>query len=177
MFGTPVRFALPADLLGKTASYVLRYLGVEPVSAKAATQQLEELINARATELPLPDGCVVIPAALEHPVIWPDALSTLAILAKCSDSIWLRSKQPALNAALKRRQVTLLVPPLFAHRLTALWIRTLHGRFVMQNNATNTSGKVRLYLAIRCFNVFHESLSHRKMANPPSRHGVTISLQ
>lgn len=117
VFGTPVRFALTADLLGKTASYVLRYLGVEPVSAKAAAQQLEELINARAAELPLPDGCVVIPAALEHPVIWPDALSTLAILAKCSDSIWLRSKQPALNAALKRRQVTLLVPPLFAHRL------------------------------------------------------------
>ena len=69
VFGTPVRIALTADLLGKTASYVLRYLGVEPVSAKAAAQQLEELINARATELPLPDGCVVIPAALKHPVI------------------------------------------------------------------------------------------------------------
>ena len=117
VFGTPVRFALRSDLLGKTPGYVLRYLGIEPLSLKAAGQQLDALINARANELPLPEGCAVIPAAAQHPVIWADTLTTLAILAKCSDSIWLRSKQPALIAALKRRQVTLLVPPHFAHHL------------------------------------------------------------
>lgn len=117
LFGTPVRFALPSSMRGKTPAYVLRHLGIEPLSAKAAAQQLDLLINARADELPLPEGCAVIPAAAQHPVIWPDTLSTLAILSKCSDSVWLRAKQPALNAALQHRQVTLLVPPRFAHLL------------------------------------------------------------
>ena len=117
VFGTPVRFVLPADMLGKTPAYILRYLGVELICAKEAAQQLDLLISARADELALPEGCVVISSEPSHPVIWPDALSALAILAKCSDSIWLRGKQPALNAALKRRQVTLLVPPLFANHL------------------------------------------------------------
>jgi len=117
VFGTPVRFVLPADMLGKTPAYILRYLGVSLLHAKEAAQQLDLLINARADELTLPEGCAVIPTASSHPVIWPDTLSALAILAKCSDSIWLRCKQPALNAALKRRQVTLLVPPLFANHL------------------------------------------------------------
>ena len=117
VFGTPVRFALPANLLGKTPAYILRHLGVELLHAKDAAQQLDLLINARAQELTLPEGCAVIPAASTHPLIWPDTLSALAVLAKCSDAIWLRGKQPALCGALKRRQVTLLVPPLFAHHL------------------------------------------------------------
>lgn len=115
VFGTPVRFALPAHLAGKTPADVLRHLGVD---AQPDPQlQLCALINARANELPLPEGCAVIAALESHRLIWADALSALAILAKSSDAIWLRAKTPALNAALTRTQVTLLVPPLFAHRL------------------------------------------------------------
>ena len=118
-FGTPVRFALPAELAGKSPADILRHLGADPQPDPQPdpARQLCALINARANELPLPEGCAVIAALEGHRLIWPDALSALAILAKCSDAIWLRAKTPALNAALARTQVTLLVPPLFAAHL------------------------------------------------------------
>jgi hypothetical protein len=115
VFGTPVRFALERELPWKSIEEVLERLGIE--AGPDHEQQLAALVNARADELPLPDGCAVIPSKAEHRVIWPDTLSALAILAKCSNSIWLRAKSPALNAALARRQATLLVPPAFAQRL------------------------------------------------------------
>ena len=115
IFGTRVRFVLPPDLAAESPAGILRHLGIDPQSD--AAPQLAALINARSRELPLPDGCAVIPVAESHRIIWSDALSALAILSKCSDSIWLRAKTPAFNAALARQQVTLLVPPLFASRL------------------------------------------------------------
>ena len=115
VFGTPVRFTIPVDLAGKSYADILHHLGVDPLHD--AEQHLAALINTRANELPLPDGCVVIPVTKVHQLIWADALSALAILAKCSDCIWLRAKNPALNAAIARKQATLLVPPLFAGRL------------------------------------------------------------
>jgi hypothetical protein len=127
VFGIPVRFALPVELVGQTPADVLRYLGVslrvdaqadaKPVSEADAHSQLCELIDTRANELPLPEGCVVVASLPSHRLIWTDALSALAILAKSSEAIWLRSKSPALSAALARTQVTLLVPPAFAHQL------------------------------------------------------------
>lgn len=115
VFGTPVRFALPAELSGKSPSDILRHLGKDP--SPDPEEQLTSLINIRANELPLPEGCAVIPTSERHRLIWADALSALAILAKCSDNIWLRVKNPALNAAIARQRATLLVPPLFAGRL------------------------------------------------------------
>jgi hypothetical protein len=113
IFGTPVRIALPAELAGKSAADILRHIWCD--SPPDPEQTLALMIDARANKLPLPDGCAVIPAANEHRLIWEDdALSVLAVLAKCSNSIWLRAKSPALNAALHRGQVTLLVPPRFA---------------------------------------------------------------
>lgn len=115
VFGTPVRFVLPPNLAGPLPADILRHLKVDP--QPDPEQYLADLINTRANELPLPEGCAVIPTLEGHRLIWADALSALAILAKCSDSIWLRAKHPALNAALARQQVTLLVPPLFASHL------------------------------------------------------------
>lgn len=114
-FGTLVRVVLMPGLKGKSATFILRHLAVEP--HRESAKQLEALINARADELPLPEGCAVIPATSDHPILWSDTLTALAILSKCSDSIWLRSKQPSLFAGIRRKQVTLLVPPIFAHRL------------------------------------------------------------
>ena len=115
VFGTPVRFLLPAGLAEKSFAEILRHLEIDPSSDPK--RQLIGLINARANELPLPDACVVIPAAEAHELVWADALSALSILSKCSDCIWLRAKDPALKAALGRRQASLLVPPLFAGHL------------------------------------------------------------
>jgi hypothetical protein len=139
--GTPVRFVLPealiALLVGAGASHpsgaassILNHLGVEhadspaqgsqsneDLSGQDASRQLAILINARALSLPLPAGCVVIPAETWHPVLWGDALSALAVLCKCSDNLWLQGKTPALSMTLTRRQVSLLIPPQFANRL------------------------------------------------------------
>jgi homoserine dehydrogenase len=81
------------------------------------TAHLRALINARADALPLPDGCAVIPAEKTHTVLWDDPLSALAILCKCADTVWLRSKNPSLLAIQQRSAVSLLVPPTFASRL------------------------------------------------------------
>lgn len=119
IFGTPVRFALPEDFTAATPEAVLEALGVEPADDPAAA--LERLLEARAAELPLPDGCLVVPTAQNHTVIWPDALSVLAVLAKFSDSLWLRAKTPSLASALVGRRTSLLVPPSFASALRQGW--------------------------------------------------------
>lgn len=115
VFGTPIRFALPNDFRRKTAAGVLRELNVEP--SIDPDRQLDDLINGRASDLPLPEGCVVIPFAESHRLIWSDTLSALAVLTKCSESVWVRAKSPTLQAALVRRQATLLIPPQFAANL------------------------------------------------------------
>jgi hypothetical protein len=115
VFGSPVRFSLSVELMSKTPAFILGHLGIEPIGD--GHKQLIALIDARAWELTLPDGCAVIPALSVHPILWSDTLSTLAVLCKCSNSVWLRNKTTALSAGLQHTQVTLLVPPLFADRL------------------------------------------------------------
>jgi hypothetical protein len=115
IFGTPARFVIPPKLTGESHAAIMRDLGLGTVSDPE--RRLIDLVNDRADELPLPDGCAVIPTLESYRIVWSDVLSTLAILAKCSDTIWLRDKNPAFNAAFLRRQATLLVPPRFASRL------------------------------------------------------------
>ena len=116
LFGIAVRVVLPPEFVGKKPITILRRLGVKPSGDHEA--QLIALINARAEELPLPDGCVVIRRIETEREIWKDGLTALAILTKCSDVIWLRDKHPALQAAFERgAAATLLVPPGFVARL------------------------------------------------------------
>lgn len=115
VFGTPIRFVLPAGAFRADPAGILRLLGFKP--ARDPGQQLCALIDERAQELPLPDGCAVVPANQGHRIIWADLLSSLAVLTKCSNAVWLRTKSPAVQAGLFRKDVSLLVPPLFAARL------------------------------------------------------------
>lgn len=115
VYGTPVRFAVPADLAGHSPAAILKFLGERPRRPPEA--HLLELIEARAAELPLPDGCAVVPPSHAHCAPWPDALSGLAVLTKCSAAVWLQVKSPVLGAALRRHEVSLLVPPAFANAL------------------------------------------------------------
>jgi hypothetical protein len=114
-YGRPVAFRLDKRFRGGTASEILRQLGKRP--GPEPDQKLEALLDARAAELPLPDGCVVIEYRAEHASIWRDRLTVLAVLTKCSDNVWLRSKLPSPARALTRRAVTLLVPPAFIAQL------------------------------------------------------------
>lgn len=120
-FGVAVHFAIEQSMTSTTAIGILRRLKTKPGSNADAT--LAALIETRAAEFPLPDGCLLMPRhSIELPAstvctLWPDLLSTLAVLSKCSDHVWLRAKSPSLSAALTRRSATLFVPPQLAHLL------------------------------------------------------------
>jgi hypothetical protein len=116
--GLAVRFVLPTGFIGQDPENILRLMKIDRSDQfSAAESQLVALINHRADELPLPEGCAVMAVNDSHGVIWPDALSALAILTKCTDSIWLRSKTPSLASIKGKPSLSLLVPPLFTNRL------------------------------------------------------------
>jgi hypothetical protein len=114
-FGEPVAFLLDRAFKATTPLQILKALQVTP--GANPQRELEALLNARAAELPLPDGCVVIDSRNDHPSIWRDPLTVLAVLTKCSVSVWLRRKQPAIGRLRSHRSATLLVPPAFVDRL------------------------------------------------------------
>ena len=116
--GLAVRFVLPTEFIGQDPEKILRLLKIDRSDQfSTAESQLVALINHRADELPLPEGCAVMAVNDSHGVIWPDALSALAILTKCTDSIWLRSKTPSLASIKGKPSLSLLVPPLFTNQL------------------------------------------------------------
>ena len=65
----------------------------------------------------MPDGAVVIPVKEHHFKINTDLLSVLAVLTKCSASVWLRAKSPRLSALKTLREVSLLIPSSFTQNL------------------------------------------------------------
>ena len=116
--GFAVRFVLPTGFIGQDSEKILRLLKIDRSDRfSTADSQIVALINHRADELPLPEGCAVMAAHDSHGVIWPDALSALAILTKCTDSIWLRSKTPSIASVKGKPSLSLLVPPLFTNQL------------------------------------------------------------
>ena len=116
--GLAVRFVLPTEFIGQDPEKIFRLLKIDRSDQfSTAESQLVALINHRADELPLPEGCAVMAVNDSHGVIWPDALSALAILTKCTDSIWLRSKTPSLASIKGKSSLSLLVPPLFTNQL------------------------------------------------------------
>jgi hypothetical protein len=114
-FGTPMRFQLDEEWRRLQPRVMLTRLGVKPERSPGIDpiQQLVLLINKRADELPLPDGCLAITSQQYHPIFWSDPLTALAILSKSSDTLWLRSKSPSLLAAAYYLSRTLIVPPNF----------------------------------------------------------------
>ena len=114
VFGQPLRCELPPAFRRRSPAQVMALL--EPGWSSAQRDAVRELaarIERRAAELPLPDGCAVIPVRPEHPMPWPDALTALALLSKSTGSVWLRAKSPSLVDALQRSSLSLLVPPAF----------------------------------------------------------------
>lgn len=123
LFGKPIGFSLDTRFRGLPVSKVLLQMGLVndletgAITEQEAERQLIDCINRRADELPLPDGCAVLAAHSGHALIWQDSLTLLAVLSKCTDTVWLRSKTPLLYAALQGRAVSLLVPPSFVVQL------------------------------------------------------------
>ncbi len=115
-FGTGLVFRLPEKVRGFTARYLLP-LCTNGESGGTSEKNLLRLIEARASELSLPEGAVVIPVREHHLEIYTDLLSALAVLTKCSASVWLRAKSPRLSTLKVRREISLLIPPSFAQNL------------------------------------------------------------
>jgi hypothetical protein len=115
-FGTALVFRLPKSVRGFSARYLLPLCA--PEEGKSAPEKtILRLIEARARELSLPDGAVVIPVKEHHFKINTDLLSVLAVLTKCSASVWLRAKSPRLSALKTLREVSLLIPSSFTQNL------------------------------------------------------------
>ncbi len=114
-YGTYIRFELPARIKLDSPAEILAGLGLasKNPSADSVAQNLLELINQRASDLPLPEGCAVVKSQPSHETIWHDPLSALAVLTKCTDTVWLRAKTPMLAKLSTQRSVSLLIPPSF----------------------------------------------------------------
>jgi hypothetical protein len=115
LFGTAIRFVLPVGLAHDGPKGLLHQL--DGKKGPDLEDKFRELIEQRADELPLPDGCLVIPVEPAHQMVWSDTLTALTILSKCSATVWLRAKTPSLRAALARQRASLLVPPTFIDKL------------------------------------------------------------
>ena len=117
--GEAIRFELPVDFGVDSPTDILQGLGLQYENARdgAAARHLIQLINKRATELPLPEGCAVVKSLQTHSQRWPDPLAAIAALTKCTDTVWLRGKAPTLSNLTHRRSVSLLVPPDFLEQL------------------------------------------------------------
>jgi hypothetical protein len=109
-----LRVSLPEGLPAEAAG-ILRALGVAPGMDPAAT--LAALLEARARSLPLPDGCLVLPAAQAVREARADALVAIAVIAKSSEFVWLRDKSPRLARLARVRAVALYVPAAVAAAL------------------------------------------------------------
>jgi hypothetical protein len=118
--GNAVRFELPPMLLDVAAPLeILERLGFQHDEVKDGTadKHLNRLINERANQLPLPEGCAVIEGLQAHPEFWDDPLATMAALTKSTDTVWLRGKSPTLSNLQRRRCISLLLPPGFMARI------------------------------------------------------------
>jgi hypothetical protein len=90
---------------------------VEMLGATAKANALVALIEQRASELPLPDGALVIAYDASHECVWADLLSFLTVTTKSAGHVWLRWKQPSLSRLSGIRSLSIVVPPLFVDRI------------------------------------------------------------
>jgi hypothetical protein len=74
---------------------------------------LTAMIERRATELPLPDGVLLVEHQSGHHCPWPDLLSFLVATTKSTGRVWLRSKRPSLSRVANSRSLSMFIPPLF----------------------------------------------------------------
>ncbi len=84
LFGTAIRFDLPPDWIGLTPLELLARLQIDADSLSCGersgadpARRLAVWLNRRASELPLPDGCAVIPVRANHRALWSDVLTVL----------------------------------------------------------------------------------------------------
>lgn len=109
-----LRLALPA----KFPTLPARILGTlgQP-RARDAAAALEALIEQHSTQLPIPDGCLVLPTRQSAEELIAAPLTTLAAITKSSEVVWLRGKLPRLERLNCLTAITLWLPVAAANEL------------------------------------------------------------
>lgn len=106
-----VLVCLGKDLRGVSAGAILTQLGIAgPLPPKAARARLCELINERSLTLPYPTAALVSDQATGSERTETDLLTICTVLAKSSNRIYMRDKEPNLGAILRSRRVILQIP-------------------------------------------------------------------
>ena len=91
-----------------TAEQILNFIGEFDI--EQTQEKLIELIDKRAQELTIPDGCAVIKHETHHEQVWTDLLAQLAVICKSSSYVWLRAKSTKLYQLQECQNVSLVVP-------------------------------------------------------------------
>jgi hypothetical protein len=107
-----VVFALPLADPPPLAADLLSRLDGRPCTLPTAEAEAElrRRLRAHVPKLPLPPAAVVTSRTVPGDEECRDLLSTLAVLARSSDHVYLRDKEPNLAALRPGRRVVLLVP-------------------------------------------------------------------
>ena len=102
------------DGVNTSAESILSQLGTPRSSTGGiARKELCELLNERALTLPYPPAAVVSNRATATEREETDLLTVCTVLAKSSKCLYLRDKEPNLNAIDSSRRVILLIPKIW----------------------------------------------------------------
>ncbi len=106
-----VRFRLDDRFVGLSPAELLAALGLS--AGEDAEASLQRIIERVAAQLTLPDVCPVADwtRAIPPRDEFVEPLSAIAVMAKSSPHVWVRSKLPLVHAANERHSVSLFLTP------------------------------------------------------------------
>ncbi len=112
IYGVGVRFLLQKSVTDLSPAGLLRLLVPKGKFARGTEEEaLREILNAEAAKLRLPPAAPVVTSHMAGDRRVYSPRKVLPVLAKSSDAVYLRDKEPNLAILARRRSVVLLLPP------------------------------------------------------------------
>jgi hypothetical protein len=109
--GRGIVYELPASQPADPAELLKTLRRPRPASRRQAEEQLRAIIQAHRAALPLPAAAVIHDRAAPDDSVCDDLLSVLTVLSKSSGSVFLRDKEPNLDAIIPGKRVIVVIPP------------------------------------------------------------------
>jgi hypothetical protein len=114
-YGRGIEYRLPPEFVARVARKILAWLDGKPcrLVRRQAEAELRRRLNEHAGSLSLPPAVVVTDTGRVGDVVCEDPLTVLTVLTKSSNHVYLRDKEPNLQALRRDRRVILVVtaPP------------------------------------------------------------------
>ena len=112
-YGTRVGFRLSEGVASRGPLDLLRLLGedVANVTGERAETILKDILCTRGTQLTYPPAAPVAAQADPGDTWIDDPLAVMTVLAKSSNHVYLRDKEPILDRITPERRVILIFPP------------------------------------------------------------------